>query len=119
MTHQTNISQHIKIAQWNIRSASANYDELKIIIDEERPDIIMLNETFLQPNKKFNIKHYTIIREDRHDGYGGLAIAINTSVPFQKMQIQLNIPRRFQIQGIKVGNMQVITAYCPPDFHCH
>ena len=108
---------NLHILQWNIRSVTYNYADLIFIICKENPDVFLLNETWLEPNKQFRIKNYSSIREDRADGYGGLAILVNTGVPFQTLNIQLNINWRIQIMGIKVKNISIYTIYCPPDIN--
>ena len=38
----------IKLAQLNIRSIMRNYDELKIFINETKPDVIAIQETWIK-----------------------------------------------------------------------
>ncbi|ESO12161.1 hypothetical protein HELRODRAFT_158625 [Helobdella robusta] len=49
----------IKRIQWNIRGLQSNLPELQILINEQQPQIICLQETKLNPNKLIDIKHYT------------------------------------------------------------
>lgn len=47
-----------RIMQWNIRSALSNKDDLMIFLDEYKPDVVVLNETWLKPNLIFNVKGF-------------------------------------------------------------
>lgn len=58
----------LKNMQWNPRSNDVNHNNLMIIIRDYTPDIISLDETWLQSTHNFNIKIYQTIRQDRHDG---------------------------------------------------
>lgn len=59
--------------QWNIRSVNKNRTNLTKFL--EGFDLISLNETWLQNNYNFNFKSFYTIRQDREDGYGGVAIS--------------------------------------------
>ncbi|KAL3281746.1 hypothetical protein HHI36_004950 [Cryptolaemus montrouzieri] len=63
-----------------------------------------------------NIKDYNLIRDDRYDGYVGIAFAIkghlqNTQLTFS----YLTLPDRFLLLGIQVGDLTVVNMYIPPD----
>lgn len=73
---------NLKIMQWNIRSVRSNLVNLNNLVVEENPDIILFNETFLTPERSFVLKSYTIIRQDRPDGYGGVATCIKNNLKF-------------------------------------
>lgn len=105
------------ILQWNIRSINSNYDNLQLFIKQFNPDIITLSETFLKFDSSFTITNYKIIREERADGYGGLAIAIKSHIHTKAMSINSSLlPDRCQTIGVMVGNsLSVILSYFPPD----
>lgn len=75
----------------------------------------MLNETWLKNNYSFNIKSYTIIRQDRDDGYGGLICGIKNNINFTIIKnLGNNVPDRFQYLVLKIRNINFINVYCPP-----
>ena len=47
-----------KIIQWNCCGYKANYNELQLLITEQNPTIICLQETFKKSNDKTNMKNY-------------------------------------------------------------
>ena len=80
------IKNKLKILQWNIRSIKANKEYLLNFVFNEKPDLILLNETWLKLNSPFILKHYTICRQDRQDGYGGVATCIKNNIIFQEVK---------------------------------
>lgn len=77
----------IKILQWNIRSLLANFDDLKVLVGDTNPDIIVLNETFLRNNCNISISSFSLLRDDRDDGYGGLATAVRNGFDFDEVNV--------------------------------
>jgi len=58
------IPPHLKIISWNIYNYNRSRSEIEILLANENPDILLLQETHLHPNFKFNITGYTIHRSD-------------------------------------------------------
>lgn len=104
----------MKIIHWNIRSLPTNYNSLRYIIHKYKPDIICLNETFLRQHHNINIPWYTIIRQDRPDGYGGIATLIHTKTPFKEIFINNITPHNLQVMGIQLQHFKLFNIYCPP-----
>lgn len=77
------------IIQWNARSLYANGLEFKKEIKELNPEIICVQETFLNEKYKFNIKGYKSLRRDRKEtpSRGGVAIFIKNEVPYYENKI--------------------------------
>src|SRR3978361_2401541 len=106
----------LKIIQWNICSVRNKIDHLKLLINKYNPDLILLNETWLQPVHSFRIKGFTILRSYRNDGYGGIATLIKNEIYFQKIQINTNYhPAHFQFLAIKIQNLTLVNVYRPPN----
>lgn len=78
----------LKIIQWNCRSIKDKRTELQIIIDEENPHVIALNETWLNDDEAYNIHGYKSVRKDRDDGYGGVLLAFKESMQVAEVDIQ-------------------------------
>ena len=77
----------IKIFSWNANGISTKDDLLLNYINNEKIDIILLNETRLKKNKNFKIRGFTALRQDRIDdsGYGGVAILIKNNIHFKEI----------------------------------
>lgn len=107
----------LSIIHWNIRSLLRNYSELIILLNSYKPDVVCLNETWLSPHIKVIIPSYSIVRKDRQDRKGGVAILVSSSIPFAQSNTNINIDWRVQYLGISIKNLSIFTAYCPPDIH--
>lgn len=107
--------QPLTVIQWNLRSYNVNVDNLKIIIKNYCPDVILLNETWLE--KKYNVrcKGYQIIREDRADGYGGIAILVKNNISFQILSINNQFQAEVQMQSVFLPqyNLNILNIYSP------
>ena len=73
-----------KIIQWNCRGLKPKFDEISIILEQHKPSIFCLQETFLKPNdnvtlKGFNIYNY--IHSDCQRPSGGSSIFVKSSCP--------------------------------------
>lgn len=80
MNLNTNIP-NINIMQWNVRGVFNNLENIRHIIYKEDSDIILLNETWLKKHNNFNHNGFHVYREDRNDGYGGIATLIKKNQP--------------------------------------
>lgn len=76
------------IVSYNLRSILPKIDSLQIMVNESKPDILNINETWLKdtiPDQLVSLEGYDLIRHDRktnHKG-GGVASDIKqTMVPF-------------------------------------
>ena len=65
---------------WNARGIISKSSEFKNYIIDNAPDIICITETLLKSTQNLRIKNYRVIREDRPDGYGGVAIIYHRSL---------------------------------------
>lgn len=67
---------------FNVQSATSKKVDIEQVAHHEQLDIIMLNETFLKPNKQFKLKGYTVHRHDRSRAErGGVCICIRSTIP--------------------------------------
>lgn len=113
----TKVLRKLTILQWNLKSTKSNRDNLKILNSEYSPDIILLNETFLKHSDKFNFKNFIIYRDDRDDGYGGIAILVKPHISHSLINVNpTKFPNNFQIMSIKLLDFKfsIINIYNPP-----
>ena len=110
--------EELKIMQLNINSLNNKKEELKILIIENKPDIITLNETKMIYNEKVEIPGYTAVYSHRigNKRGGGVATLLKNNIKFdkiQKIQIEkheiIKIDLHFQEKIIHLVN-----CYIPP-----
>ena len=83
----SNIRRNIRYLHWNCRSIVPKKTELLLLIEELRPHIIALNETWLTASQQFLLPGYNIIRKDRDDGYGGVMLAIISTIEYVAINV--------------------------------
>jgi ribonuclease HI len=107
-------TQQLKILQWNCRSASANRDDILLLIKEHKPDIVALCETWYTQNSFVSFPGFSCHRHDRLDGRwgGGTAILIKNSLPYK--EIHIAPPSNVQLSAVNLGDISIISAYIPP-----
>ena len=70
----------------NIFSVLPHLDELRILVDNDKPHIICINETKFHDSTDDSLIHindYVIIRKDRNKHGGGVAIYIHQNIQFE------------------------------------
>ena len=108
----------LKIMQWNANGINARKNELNqylATIDGDKPHIICVEETFLKPDKNFNLTGYDIFRKDRTDNIkGGVATFVKTSIN----AVQIETPINVESVGVKViinkTEILIYNIYNPP-----
>lgn len=79
--------KEISILSWNANSIQNKLIELQDLLEEKNIDILLLQETFLKPNKKFGIPNYKIYRTDRLDGKcGGTLIGVKKNIVHKRLE---------------------------------
>ena len=70
----------------NIGSVSGHIDQLRILLDQEKPHIMCLNETKLDlsiSDSLVNVDNYQIVRNDRDRHGGGVAVHVRESISYK------------------------------------
>ena len=75
-----NEKDKLSFLQWNSRSIKSNKNSLKNVLSENEMDIILLSETWLKPEDTIYFNNYNIVRQNRNDGFAGVAILIKKDV---------------------------------------
>ena len=73
------VANKLKIMSLNIFSLMPHIDELRIMISNEEPHIIGINETKIDPSiddSQINVEGYDVIRKDRDLNGGDVALYI-------------------------------------------
>lgn len=77
-----------------------------------KPFAVSLQETWLRPGFNFRIPGHVCLREDRTDGYGGVALILRGGVPFVHLPIP-NHSDKFSIIAASVNNICFVNMYIP------
>lgn len=83
----------LRIVSWNAKgicNQSTHQLELRNYIQRNKPDVILLQETFLNPTVKLHFPGYIMLRDDRVGHGGGTAIIINRKIHFRNFQLTSN-----------------------------
>ena len=76
--NKANLQHPLRILIMNCQSVKNKKAELHTVIESSKPDIILGNESWLNPdiaNSEIFPEEYEAIRKDREDGHGGVFIA--------------------------------------------
>lgn len=105
----------INILQWNSQSLKPKSPSLDALIGQEKIHIVIVSETWLNPDVRLNMRGYNIYRKDRDDSYGGVAIIIHKSIQAQVCPIRLSNVG-IEVICIKILNCKslehVVSIYC-------
>ena len=100
-------SAGLKLYYCNSRSLLPKLDELKIMIQSEKPDLLAFTETWLHPGiaeSKVCLEGYRLFRHDR-DGESISVSKVGRSLKLEFMSVVLSL---------KSGPLQVCVHYRPP-----
>lgn len=103
----------------NIRGILSNLSELSICIQNEKPLVIFISETFLSsivPDRVVNIPGYQLIRMDRDTFGGGLIIYVSCATKYKINNCTLNT--NFECIDLtlklKIADLHTLLIYRPP-----
>ena len=106
---KSNLNQ--SVIQWNIRGLRANYEELVLLLNEQNPSVLALQETLIPKGKDFSLSGFTVISDniDR-----GVALCIKNSI--LSTPLKLNTPLEAVAAKLSLGNktMSVCCLYLTP-----
>lgn len=83
-------SNRILIFHLNINSLQNKFDELKLLNDKMKSQIIFLSETKIDksyPNSQFTLTGYNMYRKDRKKGGGGIIAYFDSSLPSKELKV--------------------------------
>ena len=108
----------LSLLQWNAQSLRAHSNELKqfIATSTEKPHLICVQETWLQPQLEFRFPGYSVERRDRPDGRGGgVAILISESISYSVLDFG---GVDAEALGVKITagdkKLTIVNIYNPP-----
>ena len=110
----------LKILQWNARGLLRNGRSFKQVVEERKPDVICVQESFLKPSKRYAISGYTSLRRDRPTQGGGLVTFVIQGLGYTELSLDNINTGRLEKQGITVltdkSPIHIINIYNPPQY---
>ena len=106
----------MKICSWNINSIRVRVNALDLLINEHKPDIILLQEIKCE-NHQFeeffkSNNYYSIVKGQK--GRHGVAILVNKKINFTKIKFESKIiNQEARICGISIDKFSIINVYVP------
>ena len=104
------------ILQWNARSLIANGQEFRQFIysQQEKPDILCLQESWLKPNLDLIIKGYVSVRRDREEGTGGGCVTfVKEGIPYRVIDIGVEMESIIIEVWVGKRKLGIINFYNP------
>ena len=104
------------ILQWNGRNIKANFEELKLLINEKKPVAVCLQETFLKDSDKFSLKYHSSFLKNcsgNDRASGGVAVIVNNSAPHHSVKLNTTL----QAVAVSISLNKTVTLcsfYFPP-----
>ena len=109
----------MRVLNINFQSIKSKVHELSLLLDSAKPDIIIGCETWLKPeihNSEIMPPNYTIYRNDRKDGYGGVLIGVRSDIISTEYVNSKNIELvAVKVQLSKQKPLIVGSYYRPPN----
>jgi hypothetical protein len=110
----------LRIGAWNANGLAPVKNELKVMLEVNKIDIMLISETHLNDRKVFILENYNVYHTNHPDGtcHGGTAILIKQNI---KHNIHSQVREDYlQATTITVQNREgpvnVSAVYCPPRF---
>ncbi|KAL5239738.1 hypothetical protein ACI65C_007148 [Semiaphis heraclei] len=79
---------------------------LASVLHSEECSFALLSETWLRPGQKFSFPHFNLVRSDRLDGYGGVAIAAHQSIHIKTLPIDNLLKNNLLCQSIDLVGIE-------------
>ena len=105
------------ITQWNANSITAHKAELIKFINQQqrKPDVIIIQETFLKPKQVFTLDGYNVERNDREIGKkGGVATLLRKGIHYRKIETPASLESIATEISINKEKLTIINLYIPP-----
>lgn len=103
----------INLLQWNCCSIVAKKPSLLDFIAEKDIHILLLSETHLSPEQPFNFPGYNIIRKDRAEERGSVAILIAVGIEYEEITLQNNFNESIEVVAVRLlnNNLNLVSLY--------
>jgi len=104
----------------NARSIVTKTDELKLLVQSVKPDVICMTETWLtnnHPDELLDLDNFTIFRKNRdngNNGHGGVLIAVKSKLNPNLISIETELELCFIKINVSGLNYKIGVVYRPP-----
>jgi len=103
---------------WNAIGTLQHKNNLQIILEKKKINIVLLSETHLTKNSNFKITGYEIIRADHIDGtaHGGAALLISNKIEHNPHPLTQTANIQTESTSIKINSLPLTIVFCyfPP-----
>lgn len=103
--------------QWNSQSLLHNKYVFKKFLHDNYIHIALISETWLKPRMKFNIRGYTVVRNDCGNDHNGVAIILHNSLYFQNVSTVCDDSIQNIAVKVQINNkfLTIVSFYSPPN----
>lgn len=81
----------LKVLQWNCRSLGVSRADLNYLLSHTSPHIVLIQETWLTPQKSFRLHNFRSFRLDRDQGRGGGLLTLISSKLCHKVSLSFHL----------------------------
>ena len=111
------------ILQWNIRGFRANKEELLLLMNDLKPGVVALQETFIAADKSVHITGYNVVSSPAvQTGAGGLSGGVLFLLKNSLLYSEVDLSTNLQAVAVRVSLHKTITfcnIYLPPSVPIH
>lgn len=105
----------IKVISWNVNGLQQRKNEVSTLIAQVKPDVILLQETWLKPHMNYEVPGYHVYRTDRvGKRRGGVATLVLSTITQEEANIENN---NIETSTVKLVNgekdVHITSAYFP------
>lgn len=104
----------LSLIQWNCQSINNKKSEIIYLANKFNISVFCLSETWLKPGKNFSFPGYTILRDDRIDGFAGSAILVKNNFHIKPINIPAH-SNNIQVVAIRLlpSDVTICSVYIP------
>ena len=107
---------------WNARSILGKKEEIQKILDDNKPHITCITETWLKNKNTLQLNGYEILRKDRDFGRtgGGVAFIVNKHLNYYQLQLQHYPNGQIECIGVALhtihSTLNILLCYNPSGY---
>ena len=105
----------LNVLQWNCHSIKNKISEFSQFLSSCNPDVVCLQETFLDKNFTLSLPNFNVLRHDRSTSSGGgVAFLVKKGISYREFKV-FDVD---EIISVKIptfsGEIEIINVYCAP-----
>ncbi|KAG7312855.1 hypothetical protein JYU34_001236 [Plutella xylostella] len=107
-----------RVLQWNAQSLKSKKHEVLNLIDDIRPVIVAVSESWLAPGSRFRVPGYSCLRDDRDDGFAGCALLVKRTLTFSSIPTPPH-GQEFNVVALRALDIAFVSVYFPDPHPSH